>query len=198
MKSSSGIVGVRSRFARMVGRATRAIGRLLGLGLTKRYDQLDAAQWHRWYAANARNRRQLRAWKRMGAGQRIRLDPRKVDLPRWSVPIVLLAIALGALAVPVPAQAATATCVTDYRTLPSNSGWRRYQVVQGRRCWYVDAHRSHKRAKAKPHVAPPVETWPPAAPMVSPGIALVYVRALSAADRVADAFWALAWRRSGP
>jgi hypothetical protein len=44
-------------------------------------------QWHRWYAANARNRRQLRAYKQIGGGwgHRLRIDPRLADLRRWMV-----------------------------------------------------------------------------------------------------------------
>lgn len=91
------------RLATRLGRAIRAIGGLLkrgdpvshrgrmrikrgGLWLVVSTDYYLGGQWHRWYAANARNRRQIKAWKRCGAGRRIRLDPRKLDLPRWSVP----------------------------------------------------------------------------------------------------------------
>lgn len=44
--------------------------------------QDDPAQWHRWYKANARRRRQLRAWKQRGIGK---IDNASADLRRWMV-----------------------------------------------------------------------------------------------------------------
>jgi len=40
------------------------------------------AQWHRWHKANARRRRQLRAYKQAGGG---RINPRLADLRREDV-----------------------------------------------------------------------------------------------------------------
>lgn len=89
------------RIATRLGRALRAIDRVLKRGDTKPRgrkrisvggksvivptDRYSPGQWHRWYTANARNRRQLLAWKRMGTSP-TRIDPRRADLPRWSVP----------------------------------------------------------------------------------------------------------------
>jgi recombination protein RecT len=31
-------------------------------------------------------------------------------------------------------------CVTDYRSLPADHGWRHYRVIAGEHCWYVGRH----------------------------------------------------------
>lgn len=97
LRNHAGRLSVRARFGRMLGRATRAIAGLLAAGRKRPgtrlmrasgtrpqpWHNLGRAQWCRWHKENARNRRQLRAWKQR-SGRRI--DPRKADLPRWSVP----------------------------------------------------------------------------------------------------------------
>ena len=53
------------------------------------------------------------------------------------------------------APMAHAACVTNYHHLSADAGYRRYKVVDGRKCWYNEGHRHEARAQVirapKPH-----------------------------------------------
>jgi hypothetical protein len=64
----------------------------------------------------------------------------------------ILALALAACT-PAKAEARAAdTCVTDYHSLPSDHGWRRYRIVDGRHCWYVEGERGRGAVAQARHV----------------------------------------------
>jgi hypothetical protein len=41
---------------------------------------------------------------------------------------------------------AAAECVAEYHSLPSDHGYRRYHIVGGRHCWYIEGARAASRA----------------------------------------------------
>jgi hypothetical protein len=88
----------------------------------------------------------------------------------------MLALQLAACtpAAAAPATPAADRCITDYRNLPDDHGWRRYRIVDGRRCWYVGGHgarrdgvTAHTQARHH-HVAAQVARFsaPPAPPPI--------------------------------
>jgi hypothetical protein len=84
-------------------------------------------------------------------------------------PTLALAALLGACSA---AAAQGDACVTDYRSLPSDHGWRRWHVVDGRRCWYIEGHRGTFRRVAT--AAPSDRTaqaFVPRTPLAPPAIA---------------------------
>jgi len=111
-----------------------------------------------------------------------------------------------------PAHARGAeTCVTNYRSLPANHGWRRYRVVNGRHCWYVAGHDRRPRAQvirhashyaapprrsARPPAPPVVVDPPPVAPpsAVSAAMALLVIDDDDTASRIDRAFFAISER----
>jgi hypothetical protein len=57
-------------------------------------------------------------------------------------------------------------CATSASQLPSDVGWRRYRLVNGHRCWFVDTTTTRRRARAghhRRHAAAPARSRP--APM---------------------------------
>lgn len=75
--------------SRLLGQALRSVKWLLGrrdkqnrLMTSRPRDGYPVGQWHRWQAANSRNRRQLAAYRRDSG---VRIDPRLADLRRWMV-----------------------------------------------------------------------------------------------------------------
>jgi hypothetical protein len=74
---------------------------------------------------------------------------------------------------PATVAAAAPACITDYRSLPADHGWRRYRIVDGRQCWYIgNAHGERQRGepghrrdmRIEPRVArAPAASAPPAA-----------------------------------
>jgi hypothetical protein len=76
---------------------------------------------------------------------------------------------------------AAAECVADYHSLPSDHGYRRYRIVDGRHCWYLEGARAASRASyaaapldktARLFVQPtsPAPLEPPAPPSAPPMI----------------------------
>jgi recombination protein RecT len=67
-------------------------------------------------------------------------------------------IVLATLAVLAMSLApAFATCITDYRNLPADHGWRHYRIVDGAHCWYVgrgDHHSKREIAQRPPKLMP--------------------------------------------
>ena len=84
----------------------------------------------------------------------------------WLATAALAALALMAC---VPAASAR-SCVTNYRSLPSSHGWRHYNVVDGRHCWYVgSAHHRHESTVASrppPHRSAPLRSKPATMPII--------------------------------
>lgn len=91
----------RRKLTRRIERIGRSILRILGAPMSglpssrlelrqieRRIDLLraqrcsDPAQWHRWYKANRRRQRQLRAMRHLGR----KINPNATGLPRWAVP----------------------------------------------------------------------------------------------------------------
>lgn len=79
------------------------------------------------------------------------LDERAETRPRRLAWVIVLVAIVGALTLFVGTFAHAAECVTSYRALPAHhGGWRRFHVVDGRKCWFVDAHRrAHKRSEKR-------------------------------------------------
>jgi|SRR5215813_4567930 len=130
----------------------------------------------------------------------------------WGITLAVGLVILVLLVAGCPAHARGAdTCVTNYRSLPANHGWRRYRVVGGRHCWYV-AGRDHRpraqvirhasrrvalpRRSARPPAPPVVVDPPPVAPpsSVSAAMALLVIDDDDTASQIDRAFFAISER----